>query len=184
MAHVLSVQSTRRRRKRRRLFRHPPSRLWRWLPLISVIAVAGWLQGATAPDGNGFRHYVGYGYPRSIEKTYRFPKCVVATQHNCVFDGDSVKVSGRNIRLEDIEAPETDDARCDAERELGERATKRMIELMSHGHFRVVDTGGRDEDRYGRKLRVIVRAGRSLGDTLIREGLARPNTGFQHNWCS
>ena len=32
---------------------------------------------------------------------------------------------------------------------------------------------GRDEDRYGRKLRVVVRNGRSLGDQLVSEGLAR-----------
>lgn len=30
----------------------------------------------------------------------------------------------------------------------------------------------RDEDRYGRKLRVLVRNGRSLGDILVSEGLA------------
>jgi len=29
---------------------------------------------------------------------------------------------------------------------------------------------GRDEDRYGRKLRVVVRNGRSLGDQLVSEG--------------
>ena len=32
---------------------------------------------------------------------------------------------------------------------------------------------GRNEDRYGRKLRVVVRNGRSLGDWLVSEGLAR-----------
>ena len=36
---------------------------------------------------------------------------------------------------------------------------------MNAGPFRVV-AGGRDEDRYGRKLRTIERNGRSLGLTL------------------
>jgi endonuclease YncB( thermonuclease family) len=37
-------------------------------------------------------------------------------------------------------------------------------------------SGLRDEDKYGRKLRTVTRAGHSLGDTLIDEGLAR-------HWC-
>jgi endonuclease YncB( thermonuclease family) len=42
---------------------------------------------------------------------------------------------------------------------------------------------GRDVDRYGRKLRVVVRDGRSLGDQLVAEGLARTWTGRREPWC-
>jgi endonuclease YncB( thermonuclease family) len=47
----------------------------------------------------------------------------------------------------------------------------------------VVATGGRDEDRYGRKLRVVQRDGRSIADTLIAEGLARRWDGARRSWC-
>jgi micrococcal nuclease len=42
---------------------------------------------------------------------------------------------------------------------------------------------GRDEDRYGRKLRVVVRDGRSIGDMLVAEGLARAWTGRREPRC-
>jgi micrococcal nuclease len=47
----------------------------------------------------------------------------------------------------------------------------------------VVRSGLRDEDRYGRKLRTIERDGRSLGDVLVAEGLARPWDGARRSWC-
>jgi micrococcal nuclease len=53
---------------------------------------------------------------------------------------------------------------------------------MNAGPFRLV-AGGRDEDRYGRKLRTIARGGRSLGDMLVAEGLARRWDGGRRSWC-
>ena len=47
----------------------------------------------------------------------------------------------------------------------------------------MVNYGARDEDKYGRKLRTLERAGRSLGDILVAEGLARPWGGFRRSWC-
>jgi endonuclease YncB( thermonuclease family) len=41
----------------------------------------------------------------------------------------------------------------------------------------------RDADRYGRKLRVVTRNGRSLGDILVAEGLARRWDGRRRSWC-
>ena len=42
---------------------------------------------------------------------------------------------------------------------------------------------GRDQDKYGRDLRVVVRSGRSLGDQLVAEGLARTWSGRREPWC-
>jgi endonuclease YncB( thermonuclease family) len=42
---------------------------------------------------------------------------------------------------------------------------------------------GRDRDRYGRLLRTVHRDGRSLGDRLVEEGLARPWRGRSEYWC-
>jgi endonuclease YncB( thermonuclease family) len=50
--------------------------------------------------------------------------------------------------------------------------------------FEVAPIGGRDEDRYGRKLRIVTRGGRSLGDVLVAEGLARTWTGRREPWCA
>jgi endonuclease YncB( thermonuclease family) len=41
----------------------------------------------------------------------------------------------------------------------------------------------RDEDRYGRKLRIVLVDGRSVGDRLVGEGLARPYAGGRKPWC-
>jgi endonuclease YncB( thermonuclease family) len=57
------------------------------------------------------------------------------------------------------------------------------VELMNAAPVAAVDDGGRDEDRYGRKLRVLMQNGESLGGRLVREGLARPWTGRRMPWC-
>ena len=39
------------------------------------------------------------------------------------------------------------------------------------------------KDRYGRKLRIVEVNGVSVGDTLVREGLARWYEGGRRPWC-
>ena len=43
--------------------------------------------------------------------------------------------------------------------------------------------GSRDQDVYGRLLRTVHRDGRSLGDLLIDDGLARRWRGRSEQWC-
>ncbi len=99
-----------------------------------------------------------------------------------VIDGDTFRYRGEKIRVADIDTPELR-GRCPAEAALAARATDRMSQLLRQGPFelRSID---RDEDRYGRKLRVVVRNGRSLGDQLVAEGLARTWTGRREPWCA
>ena len=66
---------------------------------------------------------------------------------------------------------------------LGQKAKFRLLELVNAGPFEVSATAGRDEDIYGRKLRLIVRNGQSLGAVLVAEGLARPWDGARRSWC-
>lgn len=47
----------------------------------------------------------------------------------------------------------------------------------------MVNHGGRDKDKYGRKLRTLERGGRSLGGILVTEGLARKWVGYRRSWC-
>jgi len=41
----------------------------------------------------------------------------------------------------------------------------------------------RDEDVYGRKLRIVLVNGTSVGGALVNEGLARWHTGARCPWC-
>ncbi|MGZ8346984.1 MAG: thermonuclease family protein, partial [Allosphingosinicella sp.] len=100
-----------------------------------------------------------------------------------VIDGDTIDVDGVRIRIAGIDTPETHPARCRYEAELGARATRRLAALLGEGEFELVPIG-RDEDRYGRKLREIVRDGVSLGDVLVAEGLARPYGNGRRPWCA
>jgi endonuclease YncB( thermonuclease family) len=125
----------------------------------------------------------GAALPRLDLKSERFGTCGYLSQDNCVVDGDTFYFAGEKIRVADIDAPETGGAQCASEAELGKRATLRLRDLLNEGPFELRGYESRDKDRYGRKLRVVVRDGRSLGDTLIAEGLARRWNGRRMPWC-
>ena len=118
----------------------------------------------------------------TLDGVTRFQLCVQASQQDCVVDGDTFRYRGETIRISDIDAPEIRDFRCASEAALGHRATERLLSLLNAGAFQL-EASGRDRDRYGRKLRVVIRDGRSLGDTLIDEGLARRWGGARRSWC-
>jgi len=100
-----------------------------------------------------------------------------------VIDGDTFDYRGERIRVADIDTPERE-GRCPAETALAARATARMRALLNAGPFELHPlAGGRDADRYGRKLRIVTRGGRSLGDQLVAEGLARTWSGRREPWC-
>jgi micrococcal nuclease len=101
---------------------------------------------------------------------------------NCVVDGDTIYYRGTKIRIADIDTPETHGPRCPAEAERGAAATRRMQQLVNAGPFSLQSIN-RDEDRYGRKLRIITRGGESLGAVLVNEGLARYYEGGRRPWC-
>lgn len=146
-----------------------------WVPLAVVIAVAAGLflwskvQSGVTITGVG--------------NNVTFRTCGRGIQRNCVVDGDTIRYDGMTIRMSDIDTPEIGDPRCSHEVVLGRRATSRLLTLLNSGPFDIVYTGGRDQDQYGRKLRVIQRNGRSLGDILIAEGLAHRWDGSKHSWC-
>jgi endonuclease YncB( thermonuclease family) len=112
-----------------------------------------------------------------------FTICGSARRDDCVIDGDTFWYGGEKIRIADIDAPETHPPRCDFEARLGAKATQRLLQLLNEAPF-VLRTQDRDEDRYGRKLRIVVSGGRSVGGILVSEGLAREWTGHREPWCS
>ena len=109
--------------------------------------------------------------------------CSGAIRRHCVVDGDTIWHQGTKIRIADIDTPEVSEPRCSSEAALGAKATKRLLQLVNLGPFEVQAWPGRDEDKYGRKLRVLLRDGRSLGDILVNEGLARTWNGRRQTWC-
>ena len=111
-----------------------------------------------------------------------FGLCHTGGGTNCVVDGDTFWVGGEKVRIADIDAPETHPPRCAEEARLGEAATLRLQALLNAGPVTLA-AADRDEDRYGRKLRVVERGGQSLGMTLISEGLAREWEGARRPWC-
>ena len=98
-------------------------------------------------------------------------------------DGDTFWLAGRKIRIADIDTPEIGEPKCDAEFALGMKATRRLRELLNAGPFTLEAIHVRDQDKYGRDLRVVVRNGRSIGDQLVQEGLARTWSGRREPWC-
>jgi endonuclease YncB( thermonuclease family) len=112
-----------------------------------------------------------------------FALCHTGGGTNCVVDGDTIWVAGENVRVADIDAPETHDFRCPEEKALGDRATQRLHQLVNGGAVSLRPIGDRDADGYGRKLRVVLVNGRSVGDTLVGEGLARSYGGGKRPWC-
>jgi endonuclease YncB( thermonuclease family) len=188
MALAKVVEFRRNRRKKPKVGR----RRWRmlnalWQPLALLVGVAGalWFAAELYPNSGMQRQLnsmIGNG-TFAINGSGTFVLCAGAHRQNCVIDGDTLRYGGTKIRLADIDAPEIFSPKCASEAARGQRATQRLLELMNAGPFQVVRSGGRDEDRYGRKLRTIERAGRSVGATLVAEGLARPWDGARRSWC-
>ncbi len=123
-----------------------------------------------------------YFYLTTPAQAGGFARCGAIRQH-CVVDGDTIYVGGQKIRVADIDTPEISQPKCSSEKALGERATERLIELVNAAPFELLSWQGRDEDQFGRKLRVLVRDGRSIGDILVSEGLARTWSGRREPWC-
>jgi endonuclease YncB( thermonuclease family) len=118
---------------------------------------------------------------RDTEKA-AFGLCKRGGTPNCVVDGDTIWYRGSKIRIADIDTPETHQPQCAAEAARGAAATRRLHQLVNAGPF-TLQSINRDEDRYGRKLRILTRGGESLGAVLVAEGLARFYEGGRRSWC-
>ena len=152
--------------------RLPPRRRWRERRLM---AEAGLLIGLSI---FGLAQFAGAQLQDPVEAFVASTESATSIR---VIDGDTFDYGGVRIRIADIDTPEIR-GRCPEERAQAALATRRLRALLASGPFELVRSG-RDEDRYGRKLRVVVRDGRSIGDMLVAEGLARTWTGRREPWC-
>lgn len=106
-------------------------------------------------------------------------------------DGDTIKCDGQNLRdmgdgapfVSGYDAPETRNATCQQELELGRAATALMEELLRTPGLKIYDSG--EHDQYGRPLvSAVLPDGRTIGGVMIAEGLAvvwSPDSDF--DWC-
>ena len=138
-----------------------------------LVGILGGLVGIYWPFGSA---------SAEARTTHSFSVCGMV-RRTCVVDGDTIWLEGVKIRIADIDTPEISQPRCDIEYDLGIRARDRLVVLLNQGEFSAVPIGNRDEDQYGRKLRVLIRDGRSIGDQLVAEGLARTWSGRREPWC-
>jgi len=111
-----------------------------------------------------------------------FSICGSGQRITCVVDGDTFWFRGEKIRIADIDTPELSPPRCQRERERGLAAKQRLLDILNSGpvSFKVA---ARNEDRFGRKLRIVYRDRHSVGDMLVAEGLARKWQGSRRSWC-
>lgn len=106
-----------------------------------------------------------------------------------IVDGDSIAIDGEEIRLTGFDTPEVKHARCDAERELGQRATSRLEELVCRSGEASVAVvmskrrPGPAHEAHGRPLARIVVDGLDVGEILVAEGLARRRKP-RRGWCA
>ena len=117
-----------------------------------------------------------------LPTTRMFALCAGRVRTTCVVDGDTFWLDGVKIRIADINTPEIGSPECAAEAALGRRASTSLAELLGEAPFTLASID-RDEDQYGRKLRIAERNGQSIGALLVAEGLAHEWRGRREGWC-
>lgn len=113
----------------------------------------------------------------------QFYYCGRSGLNDCIAESGVFWHEKTAIRLADVDVPGAESARCDAERQRGFRAKVRLRELLDSGPFELVLSDSGDREQSGAKLRVAMRGGQSIGELLVREGLARPKGGAPQPWC-
>ncbi|MGR9499421.1 thermonuclease family protein [Rhizobium leguminosarum] len=118
---------------------------------------------------------------RTSERTYAR---TVDQRTFSVTDGDTIRVKGEatGTRLVGFNTPEKFSPKCDHERELGNRASARLEEIVSKSSLQLTKvacscapgTEGTDRCNYGRSCGILRADGRDVGEILISEGLAAP----------
>lgn len=112
-----------------------------------------------------------------------------------VVDGDTFAISAQwspydlrwKVRIRGIDTPEKGArAKCDRERKMAEEATA-YAERLAHETLGRIRLKNVDHDKYGGRIDadVILADGRSMGNELIKAGLAKPYNGGgpRPSWC-
>jgi endonuclease YncB( thermonuclease family) len=152
-----------------------------WLPTATLVAVVALV---------AFASFVFWAGPRAtyrpspppLSQTSSAPQ-PITPREIAVVDGDTIRARGVTIRLVGFDTPESGtEARCTGERELADRATAKLSNLVAGGGLtlRMVacacrpGTEGTRACNYGRSCGYLYAQGRDVGATLIQAKLARP----------
>jgi micrococcal nuclease len=106
----------------------------------------------------------------------------LSRQDMAIVDAVTIRAHGKTYRLMGFDAAETANAKCPAERDLGERAVKRLTEIAGFGGLDLTEVPcpclpGTQNTRLcnqGKLCGVLRAGGGNVGLRLITEGLARP----------
>jgi endonuclease YncB( thermonuclease family) len=89
-----------------------------------------------------------------------------------VIDGDTIDIAGARIRLEGIDAPESDQSCADARGQSWPCGAKATQELRSYLGGRELSCAPEGYDRYRRVLAVCSLAGADVNAWMVRQGWA------------
>lgn len=100
-----------------------------------------------------------------------------------ILDGDTLDIAGRRIRLDGIDAPESDQTcrRNGATVRCGAESSAHLGHLAGHGPVHCRLTG---RDRYGRSLGICSRDGDDLNATMVRGGHALAYRTYSRRYVS
>ena len=101
-----------------------------------------------------------------------------------VTDGDTIVIGDVRIRLEGIDAPETDQICLDREQRrfpCGMKAREVLQELIGN---RAITCIGDEIDRYGRRLMTCSAAGRNLNAAMVQAGWALAYVRYSHRYSA
>jgi endonuclease YncB( thermonuclease family) len=101
-----------------------------------------------------------------------------------VIDGDTIAIGSQHIRLEGIDAPETDQVCLDAKGERWTCGIAARDRLSTHVAGRITSCVVHGEDRYGRTLAICSAADEDLNAWMVREGLALAYVKYSREYVS
>ena len=174
---------------------------WDWMPWNAPEdppALSPAAQQLVAMDQEAMRQRVWPSSPETIEAaqpqfgsrpigdliSIQFDRCGSGQRITCVVDGDTFWYKGEKVRIADIDTPEISVPACQREAQVGEQAAARLIALLNQAPFSLETDPQREYDDYGRRLLKVTRNGNSVGNVLVREGLAERWGGRSIDWCS
>jgi endonuclease YncB( thermonuclease family) len=99
-----------------------------------------------------------------------------------VIDGDTIAVGSRHVRLQGIDAPETEQVCLDAHGEQWTCGIAARDHLFAHIAGRPITCAARGEDRYGRTLATCSAGGENLNAWMVHEGWALAYVQYSHEY--
>lgn len=113
----------------------------------------------------------------------KFMLCEALPHRSCVQNGDLFWLRGAAIRISDIRAPDRYAALCPAESILAWKSAQRLRDLLNAGPFELAEETSHDGGYVDEVLRIVMRDGKSIGQMLLDEGLAKPWSAEEPDWC-